>query len=87
MDNLAVHNLRHRRALRMWDNKNKVFVHFQLNKHEKFICWQIFTSLDRRNWVNQNNYLRLKDVLSERAKIIQNNLCNKSIQKLNKTKQ
>lgn len=42
----------------------KMFTLYQLNKEEKFICWQRFESLDRRNWVKQNDYLSLKDVIN-----------------------
>lgn len=44
--------------------KQKVFIRFQLNRKEKFICWQRFYSLDRRSWTEQNSYLSLKDVVS-----------------------
>jgi hypothetical protein len=40
----------------------KIFIRFRLNKEEKFICWQMFYSLDRKNWNEQNRYMSLKDI-------------------------
>lgn len=55
--------LRIKEPLRLFDTANKMFVTIQFNKKEtKFVCWQRFHSLDRRNWVKQNDYLSLKDV-------------------------
>jgi len=62
--------LRNRQPLRLYDRVNKIFVQIQLNKKEtKFVCWQRFHSLDKRNWVEQNSYLSLKDVDSILKKI------------------
>ena len=55
--------LRNRQSICLYDKANKIFVLIQFNKTEKdFVCWQRFHSLDKRNWVNQNHYLSLKDV-------------------------
>lgn len=42
---------------------NKMFFRFRLNPSEKRIFWIKEISLDKRNWVIQNKYLSLKDVL------------------------
>ncbi len=55
--------LRNRQPVKLWDKVNKIFIHIQLNKKDDRICWQRFHSLDRRNWREQNSYLRLKDVI------------------------
>lgn len=45
-----------------FDKANKMFVQIQLNKKEKFICWERWVSKDKIKWVNWNLYLSLKDV-------------------------
>lgn len=52
--------LRNFQSLKLY--KNGLFTTIQLNKAEKYICWQRWTSKDRHNWALQNNFLRLKDV-------------------------
>ena len=41
----------------------KMFTKYQLNRKEKFICWQRFESFNAHDWIEQNSYLRLKDVM------------------------
>jgi hypothetical protein len=69
----TIKTLRHGNPLNMFDRKEKLFVKIQLNRQEKFICWQRFVSKDRRNWINWNKYLSLKDVMQVRQQIIDNN--------------
>ena len=54
--------LRNRRPLRLWDSLNKLFVHIQLNKKDNRICWERWVSRDKKNWINWNKYLTLKEV-------------------------
>lgn len=55
--------LRNRQPVKLFDKANKVFVQIQFNKKETdFICWERWVSKDKRNWVNHNLYLSLKDV-------------------------
>jgi hypothetical protein len=62
--------LRNRQVLNLFSKKNKMFIKIQLNKKENFICWQMFYSLDKRNWVKQNEFLSLKDCKTIFNKII-----------------
>lgn len=71
--NETVKRLRDGLSVRLWDRQNKLFVHFQLNKKESFICWQRFHSKDKRNWVEQNSYLTLRDVMQIRNEIVNKN--------------
>lgn len=60
--NNQIKTLRDRHSLKLFDRKEKLFIHLQLNKKETgFICWQRFVSKDRRNWKEWNSYLSLKD--------------------------
>lgn len=65
----AVHTLRHGGVLNMWDKENKLFVKIQLNRKEKFVCWQRFVAKPKGDWTNWNDYLSLKDVLKIREQI------------------
>jgi hypothetical protein len=54
--------LRNKQTLNLFDRENKLFVKIQLNKKTKNICWQRFVSADKKNWINWNEYLSLKDI-------------------------
>lgn len=54
--------LRNGQPLNLFDTVDKLFVKFQLNKAEKFVCWKRYVSKDRRNWVCWNEFLSLSDV-------------------------
>lgn len=54
--------LRNREPLKLWDRTRKMFVQIQINKKDNQVCWERWVSKDRRNWVNWNLYLSLKDV-------------------------
>ena len=56
-----IKQLRNRENLRLFDTKEKIFIHLQLNKKEKRVCWQRYVSKDRRNWIKHNDYLSLRD--------------------------
>ena len=58
-----IKTLRDGESLNLFDRSTKYFVKIQLNRKEKFVCWERWVSLDRRNWINHNMYLRLKDVM------------------------
>lgn len=58
-----IKKLRNKESIRFFNTKDKTFVHIQLNKQEKRICWERWVSKDKRNWVNQNYYLDMKSVL------------------------
>jgi hypothetical protein len=53
----------------LFDRKTKLFHHIQLNKKAKHICWQRHVSNDKRNWVEWNYSLSLREVLDLRAEI------------------
>jgi hypothetical protein len=45
----------------------KVMQHFQLNKKEKYVCWELYhlpTNKDKSRAVLQNSFLPLKGVIS-----------------------
>ena len=67
----TVKALRNGENVRFFDKEKKCFVQFQLNKKESFICWERHGSLDKRNWVKQNEFLSIKDVLNIREKLIE----------------
>jgi hypothetical protein len=67
-----IKKLRNKESVRLWDTSEKLFHHIQLNKKEKFICWERWVSKDRRNWVNWNLYLSLKDIKNLHNKILTN---------------
>lgn len=59
-----VRKLRNRQTVRFFDRNNKIFIAFCINRNEKCsVFWEKHVSLDKRNWVKQNEYLSLKDVL------------------------
>jgi len=64
--------LRNGQPLDLFDSTNKLFVKFQLNRAEKFICWKRYVSKDRRNWICWNEFLSLKDIDSFIKEIIAN---------------
>jgi dienelactone hydrolase len=61
--------LRHGNPHTWFDKDNKYFYHIQLNKKAKCICWQRHASKDRRNWIEYNYGLSLKEVLDFRAQL------------------
>ena len=59
-----INKLRNRESLRFFDKKQKLFVLFQINKKEKYYCWERWVSKNRNiNYINWNYYLSLKDVI------------------------
>jgi len=66
----TVKKLRNRQVLNYFDKQSKTFTRINLNKKDSKVCWERWTSKDRINWVNQNLYLSLKDVLKIRQKMI-----------------
>lgn len=59
-----IQQLRHGERVTFYDRYDKMFVTYQLNRYEKRIYWERWVSKDRRNWLNWDKYLSLKDVLS-----------------------
>jgi hypothetical protein len=45
-------------------NCGKCFFKIQLNKTTSFVCWQMFVSKDKQNWIKLNECLSLKDINS-----------------------
>jgi hypothetical protein len=72
MDSL-IKRLRDRKSVRLFDKKERLFINIQLNKTDNRICWERWVSKDKKNWVNWNLYLSLKDVLQIQKQIILNN--------------
>ena len=69
----TIKKLRMGNCLNFYDKKEKLFTKIQINKKEKFVCWQRFVSKNRSgNWIEWNSYLSIKEVLSIRQKIINN---------------
>lgn len=58
-----VQKLREGRRSTIFDGSTKTFYRFRINPSEKRLFWLREASLDQRNWVTQNVYLRLRDVL------------------------
>ena len=59
----TVQKLREGRRTTIFDGSTNTFYRFRINPSEKRIFWIREASLDQRNWVTQNVYLRLRDVL------------------------
>lgn len=59
----TVQKLREGRRVTIFDGSTKTFYRFRLNPSEKRIFWIQEASLDQRNWVIQNIYLSLSDVM------------------------
>lgn len=57
-----IKRLRDRESLRLWDRTDKIIVAIQLNKKEKYVCWERWISKDKRNWIKLNGYLSLREV-------------------------
>ena len=57
-----IKKLRDREALRLWDKVDKTFVNIQINRKEKYLCWERWISKDKRNWTKLNGYLSLREV-------------------------
>ncbi len=58
----TVKTLRQGEPIRFFNRVTKTFIHFQLNRNEKRICWERYASLDKRNWVKQASHYSLKDI-------------------------
>lgn len=67
--NEAIKNLRHGGSLSMFDTSEKLFIRIQLNKKEKYVCWERWVRKSGGNWVNWNLYLSLKDVMDIRQEL------------------
>ena len=65
----VIGKLRRREPVKLFDRSNKVFHHIQINSKAKSICWMRYISKDRQNWILQNEYLSLREVLDLRAEI------------------
>jgi len=59
----VIQKLRNRQSLRFFNGERKSFNHFQINQKENKVYWERYESLDKMNWVLQNSYLTLKDVI------------------------
>ena len=57
----TLNKLRHRQRVTVFDHKEKLFTSIEINKKESFICFQRFVSKDKRNWIEWNKNLSLKD--------------------------
>jgi len=57
-----IKKLRDKEALRLFDKADKNFVVIQLNRKEKYVCWERWISKDKRNWIKINDYLSLREV-------------------------
>jgi hypothetical protein len=55
--------LRHRESITMLEKPSNTFYRFRINKDESRLFWIREASLDRKNWVIQNHFLSLKDVI------------------------
>jgi hypothetical protein len=66
--------LRQGEPIRVYDRITKTFIQFQLNKNEVRIFWEKYASLDKKNWVKQAEFYRLKDIDIFIKKNIQKNL-------------
>lgn len=64
MKNDRLIKLRHRESVRLFDSKEKLFHHIQINPGTNFICWQRWVSKDKQNWIKWNDCLTLKEALS-----------------------
>jgi hypothetical protein len=72
-----IHTLRHGNPVTLFDPNSKLFYHIQINKKAKHICWQRYASIDRKNWIEYNYSLSLREVLDLRAELAikQQRLC------------
>lgn len=59
----SVVKLRNKESIIIIDRSSKVFYRFRINPDESRLFWMKEASLDRRNWVSQNHFLSLKDVV------------------------
>jgi hypothetical protein len=60
-----IKKLRNIEPLIFFDKKQKIFVLFQINKKEKYFCWERWVSKNRiTGYINWNYYLSLKDVVN-----------------------
>lgn len=58
----VLNKLRNFKRVLLFDGSK--FIRFRVNPSERRLYWIREFSLDKRNWVIQDKYLRLKDVLS-----------------------
>ena len=56
-----IKKLRHRQRVAVFDHTEKLFTALQINEKESFVCFKRFVSKDKRNWIEWNKYLTLKD--------------------------
>ena len=56
-----INKLRHRQLVTVFDHKEKMFTRLKINTKESFVCFQRFVSKDKRNWIEWNKNLSLKD--------------------------
>lgn len=59
----TVSKLRNREVVTYFNSHSNTFYRFRINPDEKQLFWMKEASLDKRNWVCQNHFLGLKDVL------------------------
>ena len=58
-----VQKLREGRRVTIFDGGGKTFYRFRLNPSEKRVFWIKEVSLDERNWVIQNTFFSLRNVM------------------------
>jgi hypothetical protein len=58
-----VQKLREGRRVTIFDGTSKTFYRFRLNPSEKRVFWIKEASLDQRNWVIQNTFFSLRNVM------------------------
>lgn len=59
----TVQKLRNKESITLLHSPSKVFYRFRINPDESRLFWMKEASLDRKNWVSQNHFLSLKDVV------------------------
>lgn len=74
-----IRDLRNRITKTFWDEKEKMFVRFRINREEKRICWIRQVSIDRKRWIDWNSYLTLREVISSIEQIRSDEKINLSI--------
>lgn len=80
MNTIMLQSLRRRERHTLYCTTDKLFHTFQINKEENgFICWKRLVSKDKRNWIEWNSYLSLKDCMriSERISSNRQNILQK----------
>jgi hypothetical protein len=69
-----VSKLRNRIVIDKYDYGQGYYLKFQLNKKHNKIAFQLFVSRDKINWVEQNSYLSIKDIIIECANMKKYNI-------------